>query len=169
MNYCKHLKKRKNKPYCNIISKEISFSCCQECGNKEYKINNKKGTFFVKNDTFYNRNTQNNQKTVQKLKKRTKKQAKKERERFSVFTASDKCFVCDSTYQLTWNEIYRGRNRSNSMKYGFCLRMCLSCHSEYQEDADFNDLWHKTAQRYFEENIGTRDDFVRIFRRNYLE
>lgn len=169
MNYCKHLKKRKNKPYCNLLKQEIPFCRCRECGNKEYKINNKNFTIFVKNDTFCTKNAKNNKKNVRNLKNKSKKQAKKERERFSVFTTNDKCMVCKSTYQLTWNEIYRGRNRSNSMKYGFCLRMCLNCHREYQEDAVFNDHWHKTAQRYFEEHYGTRDEFIKIFRRNYLE
>ena len=149
MRYCKHLKKRKNKPYCILLKQEIPFCQCRECVNKEYR-------FPVKGK-------------IDKMKNKSKKQTKKERERFSVFTANDKCMICDSTYQLTWNEIYRGRNRSNSMKYGFCLRMCLNCHREYQEDAIFNELWHKKAQRYFEEHYGTRDDFISIFRRNYLE
>ena len=102
------------------------------------------------------------------MKNKTKKLAKMERNRFSVFTTSDRCMICESTYQLTWNEIYRGKNRINSMKYGFCLRMCLSCHREYQDDISFNELWHKTAQMYFEEHYGTRDEFIAIFRRNYL-
>lgn len=193
MKYCKHLKKRKNKPYCNIIRKEITLSQCRECVDKEYrvpvkgkienskkmKINNKKCTIFVKNRSFLRQNAQNNQKIVQnslqnsakalQMKNKSNKLAKLERKRFSVFTSYDKCFICDSTYQLTWNEIYRGKNRINSMKYGFCLRMCLNCHREYQEDAVFNELWHKTAQRYFEEHYGTRDEFIAIFRRNYLE
>lgn len=38
MKYCKHLKKRKNKPYCNILKKEITLSQCQECVNKEYRV-----------------------------------------------------------------------------------------------------------------------------------
>jgi len=206
MKYCKHLKKRKNKPYCKLLDKEITLSQCRECVNKEYrfpvkgkiknrknvKISNKKSTIFVKNGTFYTKNAQNNQKnvhyllnnsqiinsaeslqssakTLQKMKNKSNKLAKLERKRKSVFTDNDRCMVCKSTYQLTWNEIYRGRNRTNSMKYGFCLRMCLNCHREYQEDANFNELWHKTAQRYFEEYYGTRDEFISIFRRNYLE
>lgn len=194
MKYCKHLKKRKNKPYCNIIRKEITLSQCRECDKKEYrfpvkgkienrknvKINNKKSTIFVKNGSFLRNNAQNNQKTVQnslqnsantlqKMKNKSNKLAKLERKRFSVFTSNDKCFVCDATHQLTWNEIYRGRNRTNSMKYGFCLRMCLNCHSKYQDDLMFNDLWHRAAQRYFEEHYGTREDFIKIFRKNYIK
>ena len=46
-NYCIHLKKRKNKPYCNLLNKEIPFSLCRECDNKEYKnyIDRKKSDF----------------------------------------------------------------------------------------------------------------------------
>ena len=106
---------------------------------------------------------------MQKMKNKSNKQAKKERERFSVFTSADRCFVCKSTYQLTWNEMYRGRNRYNSMKDGFCLRMCLNCHRKYQDDAFFNDFWHREAQLYFEEHYGTREDFIKKYRRNYLE
>ena len=45
-NYCIHLKKRKNKPYCNLLNKEIRFSLCRECDNKAYKksTSNKKST-----------------------------------------------------------------------------------------------------------------------------
>ena len=176
MKYCQHLKKRKNKPYCNIIRKEITLSQCQECVNKEYRFpvkgkneNNKKSTVFVKNGTFYNRNAHSTVNNSAKMKNKSNKLAKLEQKRFSVFTSNDKCFICDSAYQLTWNEIYRGRNRTNSMKYGFCLRMCLSCHREYQDDAIFNDLWHMTAQRYFEEHYGSREEFIAIFRRSYLD
>ena len=155
MNYCIYLKKRKNKPYCNIIKREISFSQCQKCDNKEYKTHEYNKQHFK---------TQNNKKMLLK----SNKLAKLEKNRFSVFTNNKECFVCKSTYQLTWNEIFRGRNRVNSMKYGFCLRMCLNCHTEKQEDIEFNDFWHEQAQIYFENNIGSRNEFITIFRRNYL-
>lgn len=40
MNYCIYIRKRKGKPYCKLIDKEIAFSCCKECDKKEYKIKN---------------------------------------------------------------------------------------------------------------------------------
>ena len=45
-NYCKHLKKRNNKPYCKLINKEITFSLCRECDNKEYKAKIKENSFY---------------------------------------------------------------------------------------------------------------------------
>jgi len=176
MNYCIHLRKRKNKPYCKLLNKEITLSQCQECASKKYKTkNNQNSVYKIRNAQKNKKNVQNSKidakfaQKLQKMKLKSKKQAKKEKERYSVFTTDDKCMICNSKHYLTWNEIFRGRNRSNSMKYGFCLRMCLTCHELYQEDVFFNDTWHKKAQIYFEEHYGTRNDFIIIFRRNYLE
>lgn len=55
------------------------------------------------------------------------------------------------------------------MIYGFVLPLCLKCHMSLQENKEFNDLWKVKAQTYFEKNIGTRDEFIQIFRRNYKD
>lgn len=102
------------------------------------------------------------------MRTKSNKLSKLEKERFSVFYELNACCYCGSIYQLTKHEIFEGRNRQNSMKYGFVLPLCLKCHRKLQEDADFIDKWKKKAQEYFENNIGTREDFLKIFRRNYL-
>lgn len=157
MNYCIHLKKKKNKPYCNVIKKEISLFQCRECINKEYKTHD------------YNRQctkTQNNK----KMRVKSSELAKLERSRYSVFTDNkDKCMFCPATTNLTWHEIYAGRNRQNSMKDGLCLRMCLLCHKKKQEDTQFNEFWHHKAQLYYEQNIGDRKQFLARYRRSYLK
>lgn len=102
------------------------------------------------------------------MKKKSKRLAKLEKERFSVFYPDlSVCCYCGSTYQMTKHEIYEGRNRQNSMIYGFVLPLCWKCHRELQENQEFNSYWQEKAQTYFEENIGTREDFIKIFRRNY--
>lgn len=103
------------------------------------------------------------------MKKKSSKLKKLEKNRYSVFFDSlGMCCNCGSMVQLTKHEIFEGRNRKNSMKYGFVLPLCLSCHQKLQENSDFSDKWHKKAQKYFEENYGTREEFLEIFRRNYL-
>lgn len=147
MNYCIYLKKRKNKPFCTLRNEEITFTKCNKCNEKSYKKNDIK---------------------TSKIKNKSNKLAKLEKNRFSVFTNNkDKCMFCPSAYKLTWHEIFAGRNRQNSMKFGLCLRMCLNCHKEKQENTNFNDFWHKQAQLYFEQNIETREEFIKIFKRNY--
>ncbi len=163
-NYCIHLKKRKNKPYCKLLDREITFSLCRECDNKEYK----------KISADLCRKMQcsadiKQQKSV-KMQNKSNKLASLERNRYSVFSNdTERCYLCGSTYKLTWHEIYAGKNRQNSMRYGLCLRLCLNCHSKEQEDSQFNDYWHKQGQLYWEEFIGTREEFIKVFKRNYLE
>ncbi len=104
------------------------------------------------------------------MKNKSNKLAKLERNRKSVFTNDkDKCMFCSATTNLTWHEIFAGRNRKNSMEDGFCLRMCLLCHESKQEDTQFNEFWHREAQLYYERNIGSREEFLARYRRNYLE
>lgn len=103
------------------------------------------------------------------MRKKSLKVARMERNRRSVFYDDLKtCSNCGSTYQMTLHELFEGKNRLNSMKYGFVIPLCLKCHRALQEDKEFNDKWKRKAQKYFEEYIGTRKDFLDIFRRNYL-
>lgn len=99
------------------------------------------------------------------MKKKSNKLAKLERERFSVFTDNLKvCINCGSTHTMTKHEIFEGKNRQNSMKYGFVLPLCLKCHRELQENDEFKKKWRNKSIDYFEKNIGTADDFRKIFR-----
>ena len=104
------------------------------------------------------------------MKKKTSKLRLLEKNRYSVFYESlSMCCNCGSMYGITKHEIFEGRNRRNSMKYGFVLPLCLRCHQMLQEDIDFNNKWKIKAQDYFEKNIGTREDFIKIFRMNYKD
>ena len=170
MNYCIHLKKRKNKPFCKLLDREITLSECNRINSdnkcREYKTKNEEKSAYKKK-----KSTVKGKSPVKSgtMKNKSNKLAKLERNRFSVFTDDDRCFVCGSTYLLTWNEIYRGKNRPNSMQDGFCLRMCLTCHRKYQDDVAFNEFWHRKAQLYYEKNIGSRKQFLARYRRNYLD
>lgn len=178
-NYCINLKKKKNKPFCKLLDKEITFSLCRECDNKEYK----KSTSSKKSPATSGQQKSNNnqmkkysqtltkeqQKKI-KMHNKSKKLTKLERNRFSVFTANkDKCMFCPATTNLSWHEVFAGRNRQNSIEDGFCLRMCLLCHEKKQEDAQFNEFWHRKAQLYYEQNIGDRKEFLARYRRSYLK
>ena len=163
-NYCINLKKRKNKPYCKLMNKEIQLSTCRECNNKEYKE--------ISADLCRKMQCSadiKQQKSV-KMQNKSNKLASLEKNRYSVFSNdTERCYLCGSTYKLTWHEIYAGKNRQNSMRYGLCLRLCLNCHSKEQENDQFNNYWHKQGQLYWEKNIGSREEFIKVFRRNYLE
>ena len=177
-NYCINLKKRNNKPYCKLINKEIQLSTCRECNNKEYK----KSTFGKKSPATSGQQKSNNnqmrkysqtlakeqQKKI-KMHNKSKKLAKLEKNRKSVFTDDlDYCYLCGKK-KNDLHEVFGGRNRINSIKYNFILPLCRECHSSNQNNPIFNDYWHKQGQLYWEENIGSREEFIKVFRRNYLE
>lgn len=179
-NKCKNFRQRtrtKNKKrtvylYCTELRKEITFDDCRGCEYielREYKSNNnqmKKCTKNNKNCAFQERKSPKLSKKVQ-IKKKSSKLAKLERERFSLFSDDvNRCFLCSSEYNLTYHEIFRGKNRLNSMRYGLCLRLCLYCHEKYQEDKEFNDYWHIKGQVKFEE-VYSDLEFIDIFGRNY--
>ena len=160
MNKCKHLKQKLNKTlYCKNLNKEIKLKQCTNCKFKEYPkqlpISIKSRKKIEKNDG---------------IKKKSAKLSKLERNRFSLFTDNkNTCMFCENTANLTWHEIFGGKNRSNSMKYGLCLRMCLCCHERWQEDKSFNDYWHKLGQqRFMQYYVKTKDEFREIFKKNYL-
>ena len=178
-NYCIHLKKRKNKPYCKLLDREITFSLCRECDNKEYKKSDikisKKSGFWSKSPVKSGQINKNAQSLTKKPVKNTKmhnkskKLTKLEKNRKSVFTEDlEHCYLCGKK-KNDLHEVYGGRNRINSIKYNFILPLCRECHSSNQNNPIFNDYWHKQGQLYWEENIGSREEFIKVFRRNYLK
>lgn len=134
-----------NKCICKRTNKEIKLCDCKNCPYKEYKTKEQK-----------------------QIKQRTSKLAKLERERFSLFTDDmSKCYFCPNKKDHT-HEIFCGRNRQNSMKYGLCLPICWKCHKKRQNDSVFNDRWHKKGQIKFNE-IYPNLKFEDIFKINYLD
>jgi len=147
---CKNLRIRTKKGikycYCTVLRKEIQYSNCANCEYKEYKMHNKSKIMC----------------------KKSSKIAKLERNRFSVFTDDlDTCYLCGRKKEEL-HEIFAGANRQNSMRYGFVLPLCHRCHSQIQNDTDFNHFWYKKCQRYWEDNISDREEFLRVFRKSWL-
>lgn len=102
------------------------------------------------------------------MKNKTSKLNKLERNRYSLFSNdSEHCYFCPSTYNLTWHEIFDGRNRQNSMKYGLCLRVCMNCHSKITNNVPLKKEWYKKGQVMFEKTYPDLE-FISIFYKNYL-
>lgn len=145
---CKNLKQKVNrKLYCNKLKREIKISECSNCKYRQYSIKS--------NST--------------KLKYRTKKQAKLERNRFSILTNDlDHCVICSSKKDHL-HEVFFGRNRANSIKYGCVIPLCSTHHTEMHRNKEWHDYWHIVAQKRFMEYYHKSvDEFIEIFKINYL-
>lgn len=100
------------------------------------------------------------------MKVKSKKLAKLERERFSIITDDlTRCIVCGMPKQ-DLNEIFPGRNRQNSMKWGLVIPMCRKCHTEYTNNREMQLYWMKLGQEIFKKTYDI--DFIEIFKRNYI-
>lgn len=83
------------------------------------------------------------------------------------------CWLCGREGTTEEHHIFGGtRNRKLSGRYGLTVYLCPRCHRDSREGVHADSgkmlLLHRTGQRAFEEGH-SRQDFVQIFGRNYLE
>ena len=145
---CKNLKRKVNKKiYCNKLKREIKISECSNCKYKEYSIKS--------NST--------------KLKKRTSKQAKLERNRFSILTNDlEHCVICGAKKDHL-HEVFFGRNRTNSIKWGCVIPLCSAHHVEMHKNKEWQEYWHIIAQKKFMEYYHKSiDEFIDAMKKNYF-
>lgn len=92
----------------------------------------------------------------------------------SVLQHYKECWVCGTTLDLHSHHIFFGTaNRKKSEQYGMKVWLCGHDHNMSNEGVHFNKVLDiklkQFAQEYFENHIGTREDFIREFGRNYRD
>ena len=144
-NKCINLRVRSKKGlkygYCLKFKKEVPIFC--KCKNIEYK-------------------------QFKSLNNRTTRQSKLENSRtVSLFTDNlNVCYLCGCKKEHL-HEVFFGRNRVNSIKYGLFIPVCEKCHRKCHKDADLFDSLHKKGQLLFMYNYPELE-FVDVFKTNYL-
>ncbi len=144
---CKHLKIRsknyKKYIYCDYLEEKIKFSNCYNCKYKEFK-------------------------EYKPMKKKSSSLQKLEKERYSIiYKDFSKCCVCGSVNNISINEVFEGSYRKKSMIYGMTNPLCFNCHRRFHDDMEFNKKIKRQFQREFEKTH-TRDEFISIFMKNYI-
>lgn len=91
----------------------------------------------------------------------------------SLFDNQKRCYICLAKANIHKHHIYGAANRSNSEKWGEWVYLCAYHHNGSDKGVHFNSslnsYFKAEGQRKFESRLGTREDFVKIFGRNYLE
>lgn len=82
------------------------------------------------------------------------------------------CLVCGDP-RVERHHIYYGTaNRRKSEKYGCWCYLCIRHHRDHKVGVHFNQRLNQelreTCQRRFEDEIGDREEFRKIFGRSYL-
>lgn len=92
----------------------------------------------------------------------------------SIFQDTKQCFVCETTNNLHSHHIFYGTaNRQQSEKYGLKVWLCAEHHVggygvHGAKGAMLNSFLREMAQKRFEEEYGSREEFIRIFGKSYL-
>lgn len=91
----------------------------------------------------------------------------------SIVSNKRKCYFCWTTDNLHRHHIFYGTaNRERSEEYGCWVYLCAAHHNMTPYSVHFNKQYDlslkRIAQRRFEERCGSREDFVKVFGRNYL-
>lgn len=144
MNNCIYIRNRKGKPFCRLLNKEIEFSQCRGCEEKEYKP-----------------------KKTYKIRQRTYKQAKAEANRYSILTDDfTSCIECGRTnVKIDKHEIFGGRNRQISIKMGLVIPFCRICHNSQEKEKKWKTIGQKKYMTYYKKTI---EEFKKEFGGNYL-
>ena len=83
------------------------------------------------------------------MKRKTTKLKNLEKNRYSIITNDlNRCIECFEKASDI-NEIFMGRNRLNSIKYGLCIPLCRRCHTKYHNDRNMQLKYMQVALEYF--------------------
>lgn len=162
---CKYLIIKLNKKYgCKLIKKKnniIDLSQCINC--KQFKQKEYKKVNYTNKDKCLRTSLK------KPLKQVSNKRAKLEKNRYSILVNDlNVCAVCGSKYNIAKHEIYWGKNRQNSMKYGLVIGLCKKEHHTIGKFAihnnkKLNEYWRSIARKRFEE-VYSNLDFTEIFK-----
>lgn len=88
----------------------------------------------------------------------------------SIISKEPYCIICGNpNYER--HHIYGGvANRPKSEKYGFVVNLCRKHHAEIHRNTHgkISEALRQECQRYYEKNIGTREDFIKEFGKSRL-
>ena len=91
----------------------------------------------------------------------------------SILQRGRECYVCGTSYNLHTHHIFEGSyRRKASENNGFKVYLCARHHNMSNEGVHFNKdlelMLKRDCQRKYEETH-TRDEFIKLIGRNYLD
>jgi translation initiation factor IF-3 len=96
------------------------------------------------------------------LRCKSKELAQLEKNRFSILTKNmTRCYICRRP-KSSLHEIFRGRNRKNSMKYGLVVPLCSDCHYVVDNNREESRKLEEKAKKIFVKEYGN-EKFLREF------
>ena len=90
----------------------------------------------------------------------------------SIISNDPVCIVCGTTQDLHRHHIFFGSNRKKSEKWGCWCYLCAAHHNLSNAGVHFNHQFDKSlkerCQTEWESRFGSREDFIKTFRRSWI-
>lgn len=89
----------------------------------------------------------------------------------SILTKDEenRCFLCGIYGHMDVHHIFGGPCRKVSDRLGLVVHLCRNCHRKVHEhDHSLMEYLHQEGQQVYEDQIGSREEFIRDFIRSYL-
>lgn len=88
-----------------------------------------------------------------------------------MISKSKECWICGTNLNLHKHHCIFGSKRKLCDEDGLIVYLCADCHINVHIDRKWKywqDKLKEVAQEYYEENIGTREQFLERYDENYL-
>ncbi|NCC68222.1 MAG: hypothetical protein EOM14_08535 [Clostridia bacterium] len=82
---------------------------------------------------------------------------------------SGNCFICGKWKPLDIHHIYGNSNRKHSELYGHTIRICRDCHTDLHHRNPQNYEYLKRDFQRIHEQTYSREHFMKVFGKNYLD
>lgn len=90
-----------------------------------------------------------------------------------MHTMKGECYLCGKQGYTHLHHIFDGPNRKWSTKYGLVVYLCVDCHNVPPNGVHHNIQRMRSlqaaGQKQFEKQTGSRELFMQIFGRNYID
>lgn len=87
----------------------------------------------------------------------------------SILQRERVCFICGKQGELDVHHAISGNaNRKRSDEYGLTINLCRDCHRELHDKGEMEKQIKQFAQRRWEEEYGTREDFIKVFGKSWI-
>lgn len=104
-------------------------------------------------------------KEQKKIRKKSSKLAKLERNRYSIITYNlDICYICKEHRRDHLDEVFCGRNRQTSMKFGLVIPICFKCHRKLTDNPLLKKDIQEEAKQIFIKKY-SEEKFIKEFGR----
>lgn len=78
------------------------------------------------------------------------------------------CYLCGAYGHMEEHHIFGGSVRDTCDKHHLTVHLCMMCHKKLHDHGENKQLLHQIGQQVYEEQIGTREEFIRDYIRSYL-